>query len=174
VSDTEDAPRTLQTFDDEVKVNIHEGSLVRVLVVDDCVDSADSLAYLTGLWGHETEACYDGASALKTAGRFSPHVVFIDLGLPDMNGFEVAMRLRNQPGSRTAVLVAVSGWRGDHLEKRLQGAGFAHYFLKPADLDKLHDLLSCVALGPSQEKAGLPVAFHSLGKRLSRRFLFNA
>jgi CheY-like chemotaxis protein len=134
-------------------VNISKGSSVRVLVVDDCVDSADSLALLAGLWGHETEACYDGASALKAAGCFSPQVVFIDLGLPDMDGFEVAKRLRNQPGSRSAVLVAVSGWHGDLLEKRVQGAGFAHYFLKPADLDELHHLLSRVA---RQDTSAIP------------------
>jgi CheY-like chemotaxis protein len=126
-------------------VDIHDGSLVRVLVVDDCVDSADSLAYLAGLWGYEAEACYDGASALKTAERFAPQVVFIDLGLPDMDGFEIAKRLRNQPGSLSAMLVAVSGWYGDLLEKHVQGAGFAHYFLKPADLDELQELLSRAA-----------------------------
>jgi two-component system, OmpR family, response regulator len=126
-------------------VNIHEGNLVRVLVVDDYIDSADSLAYLGGLWGYETRACYDGASALKTAARFSPHVVFIDLGLPDMDGFEVASRLRMQPGSIPAVLVAVSGWQGDRLENRVQKAGFTHYFLKPANLDGLQDLLHRVA-----------------------------
>jgi two-component system, chemotaxis family, CheB/CheR fusion protein len=121
-------------------VDIHQGSPVRVLIVDNCVDSADSLAYLAGLWGYETEACYDGASALKTAARFSPHVVLMDLGLPDMDGFEVAKRLQNQPGSRSAVLVAVSGWPGDSLERRVQEAGFAH--------DDLQDLLNRVDSEP--------------------------
>jgi DNA-binding response OmpR family regulator len=123
-------------------VNIHAGSPVRVLVVDDCVDSADSLAFLVRVWGFEAEACYDGSSALKTAARFSPHVVFIDLGLPDMDGFEVATRI----GPLSAMLVAVSGWAGARLEKRVQEAGFAHYFLKPADVDDLGDLLRCVSL----------------------------
>jgi two-component system CheB/CheR fusion protein len=139
-------------------VHFPQGSPNRVLVVDDCRDSADSLALLTHLWGYETEACYNGAAALRIADRFSPQVVLLDLGLPGMDGFEVARRLQSMPGSQSALLVAISGWHGAHLRQCVREAGFAHYFLKPADPDELQELLSCVG---SPAKALVPTPFRS-------------
>jgi DNA-binding response OmpR family regulator len=122
-------------------VRIPEGPLRRVLIVDDCEDTANSLAFLVGLWGFEAEVCYDGAKAVETAATFLPQVVFLDLGLPGMDGFEVALRLRKMPGLRSVLLVAVTGWQSDVQQRLAWEAGFDHYVIKPADTDKLRALL---------------------------------
>jgi CheY-like chemotaxis protein len=134
-------------------VNTREGRQIRVLFVDDCADTADSLALIAGMWGYESKARYDGAAALKTAERFLPQVVFIDLSLPDMDGYEIARRLRNQLRSRSALLVAISGWDVDLVRHRVLAAGFAHYFVKGGDPEEFHDLLRRVA---SQDRSAAP------------------
>jgi DNA-binding response OmpR family regulator len=126
-------------------VNIREGSQIRVLFVDDCVDTADSQALIAGMWGYESRACYDGDAALKTGARFLPHVVFIDLSLPDMDGYEIARRLQSQHRSQSVLLVAIRGWDFDLVRQRVLEAGFAHYFVKGGDPDQLRDLLRRVA-----------------------------
>jgi CheY-like chemotaxis protein len=109
------------------------GRARRVLVVDDSTDAADSLAMLLELEGHDVATAYSAAAALETAERLQPDVAFIDIGLPQMSGYEVARRLRASDRCRAIRLVALTGYGqpGDRDEARR--AGFDHHLLKPAD-----------------------------------------
>lgn len=107
----------------------------RVLVVDDNKDSADSLVTLLEFHGYECAVAYDGGSALSLAQAFNPSIAVIDLDLPDMPGFDVAIALRKQPVSSFAVLVALSGYSGDDYRRSATRAGFDHYFAKPLLID---------------------------------------
>jgi signal transduction histidine kinase/integral membrane sensor domain MASE1/ActR/RegA family two-component response regulator len=109
----------------------------RVLVVDDNRDSAESLAELLRLAGHEVRTANDGAAALEAARAYRPEVILLDLGMPGMSGYEVARRLREQGASRDVVLVALTGW-GQAEDRRLtKEAGFDYHLTKPADLAAL-------------------------------------
>jgi PAS domain S-box-containing protein len=112
----------------------------RVLVVDDNADAADSAAILLGLWGLEVRTVYDGPAALEAARDFRPQVVLLDLGLPRMNGFEVARRLRQEMG-RAVLLVALSGYGQEADRSRSRQAGFDHHLVKPLEPDALQALL---------------------------------
>ncbi|HWN42876.1 MAG TPA: chemotaxis protein CheB [Thermoanaerobaculia bacterium] len=113
----------------------------RVLVVDDNVDSADSLALLLRLKGHEVEVAYDGHGALKTAGSFHPEVVMLDIGLPGLDGYQVASRLRRRRRTATALLLALTGYGREEDQVRSLEAGFDHHLTKPVDPQVLYDLL---------------------------------
>ena len=117
----------------------------RILVVDDNQDSADSLGLLLQTLGAETEAVYDGPSALKALQRQQPAVVFLDIGLPGMDGYEVAERMRRTPEGRNAKLIALSGWAQQDDLRRSQEAGFDRHLAKPVDLDTLTALLNAMA-----------------------------
>ncbi|MDB6071640.1 MAG: luxQ 1 [Verrucomicrobiales bacterium] len=109
----------------------------RILIVDDNTDSARSLAVLQKRRGHETRTAFTGPDAVAEAEVFKPEVVLLDIGLPGMNGFEVARRLRKMPGLQTTLLVAMSGYgREDDLHEARQ-AGFDQYLVKPVDLGLL-------------------------------------
>jgi DNA-binding response OmpR family regulator len=113
----------------------------RVLVVDDVADAADSLALLLNIWGYGAEACYDGMAALAIARSYRPQVVVLDIGIPRMDGFEVARRLRAQPGLEQSVFMAISGHGQQAYRTRARQMGFDHYLLKPADPEEVHELL---------------------------------
>ena len=112
----------------------------RVLIVDDNVDQADSLAALCRILRHDVQVAYDGESALQAARRTRPEVVFLDISLPGMDGYDVAARLRAELGARVQ-LVAVSGRGRDEDRERALGAGFDHFLLKPLDPAFLESLL---------------------------------
>ena len=115
---------------------------LRVLVVDDLRDGADSLALLLEIWGHRSAVAYTGESALEVAMTFRPDVVLLDIGLPGLDGFEVARRLRQLPGLARCRLMALTGNRQvDDLE-RSKEAGMDYHFLKPMDLTFLRGLLA--------------------------------
>ncbi len=114
----------------------------RVLVVDDNADAADSLALVLRLEGQEVCVAHDGTKALELAAAFRPEVVFLDLGMPGMDGYEVARRLRGQPGLEQVVLVALTGWGQDEDRRRTREARFDHHLTKPADPEALRRLLS--------------------------------
>ena len=114
---------------------------VRILIVDDNRDSADSLASLLQLDGHLTEVAYSGRTALERAPFFGPHVVLLDIGLPDMDGYEVAHRLRALRLLPQMRLVAVTGY-GEVEQSRAAAAGFAAHLVKPVDLASLARLLA--------------------------------
>jgi CheY-like chemotaxis protein len=114
----------------------------RVLVVDDNVDAADSLALLLKLTGQEVRVAHDGPTALLVAEAFRPQVVLLDIGMPGMDGYEVARRLRGQPEGRSALVVALTGWGQDHDRRRSAEAGFDHHLVKPVEPDALGKLLA--------------------------------
>lgn len=114
---------------------------LKVLVVDDNQDAANSLALLMTLEGHESQAVYDGGQALAMAPDFAPDVVFLDIGMPVKNGYEVAQSLRQMPGMQDVVLVALTGWGTADDRARSQAAGFHHHLTKPADLATIDALL---------------------------------
>jgi CheY-like chemotaxis protein len=118
------------------------GKPLRILVVDDNADAADSLALLLGLLGHAVRTAYDGPATLEVAQAFLPQVVLLDLGLPRMDGYEVARRLRHESGLGEVVLVATTGFGREADRHRCQQAGFDHFLLKPFDLDALVPLLA--------------------------------
>jgi signal transduction histidine kinase/ActR/RegA family two-component response regulator len=117
------------------------GRSLRVLVVDDCVDAAESLAVLLNLWGHEVHVAHDGTAALEVAAACRPEVVLLDLGLPGMDGYEVARRLRARPGP-CPLLVALTGYARAGDRRRTREAGFHEHLAKPVDLEALEVLLA--------------------------------
>jgi signal transduction histidine kinase len=114
----------------------------RILIVDDNRDSADSLAMLLKLTGHEVHSAFDGLEAVAAATTLRPDVILIDLGLPKLNGYEVARRIREQPGIHHAVLVALTGLGQEDDRRRSDEAGFDAHMVKPVDLAALAKLLA--------------------------------
>jgi two-component system CheB/CheR fusion protein len=121
-----------------------KGPQRRILVVDDNRDAAASLAMLLGLLGNETRLAHDGPGALEAAHLFKPEVVFLDIGLPGMDGYEVARRLRERPELAGTVLAALTGWGQEEDRRRAQEAGFDHHLTKPADPAALQQLLAAL------------------------------
>jgi len=113
----------------------------RILVVDDNVDAALTLAELLALEGHETHVAHDGPAAVDAARRLSPDVAILDIGLPGFDGFEVARRLRADPALREVLLVALSGWVQPDDRARSREAGFDHHLAKPIQLRSLESVL---------------------------------
>ncbi len=112
----------------------------RVLIVDDNHDSAQMMALLLGLWGHETRMAHDGLEAVAVAESFAPHLVLLDIGLPRLNGYEVAQRIRLQGGR--PVLVALTGWGEEEDRRRSAAAGFDQHLVKPIAHDALQKLVA--------------------------------
>ena len=120
----------------------------RILVVDDNVDSARSLArLLTRLYGQEVRVSHDGPEALEVAGGFLPEVVLLDIGLPGMDGNEVARRMRARPEFEGVLIVALTGWGQESDVERSKAAGFDHYLVKPASPGAILELLAAAGEG---------------------------
>src|SRR5262245_3607771 len=117
------------------------GDRLRVLVVEDEPDTAASLSHLLRLWGHEARAASDGVAAVNAFPRFRPDVVLLDLGLPGVDGYEVARRLRQRRGGDRALLVVISGYAQEACRRRAYDAGADLFLVKPADPQQLADLL---------------------------------
>jgi CheY-like chemotaxis protein len=115
---------------------------LRLLVVDDNQDAADSLAMLLRLQGHEVRVAYSGVAALEMTKTYRPDVVFLDIGMPGMDGYEVARRLRQQPGLEEVVLAALTGWGQQEDRRRTAEAGFNHHLVKPPEPQTLEGLLA--------------------------------
>ena len=113
----------------------------RILVVDDNRDSANSLAMLLRLTGNETETAYDGLEALEAAERFRPDVVLLDIGLPKLNGYDVARRMRQESWGHGMTLVALTGWGQAEDRRQSADAGFDYHIVKPVDFNALKKLL---------------------------------
>lgn len=118
----------------------------RILIVEDHVESAESLAELLELWGHETHVAYDGPTGIARARVIRPTVALVDLGLPHMDGCAVARTLRAD-GFADVLLVALTGRDGPDDRARVADAGFDHHVVKPVDLSKLEQLLASSAGG---------------------------
>ncbi|MEJ0034744.1 MAG: ATP-binding protein [Gammaproteobacteria bacterium] len=114
----------------------------RVLIVDDNEDSADSMMMLALEWGHEVAVANDGPGALKVALTFQPDVALIDIGLPGMNGYEVARRMREDSAGRNLRLMALTGYGRDEDIRLARAAGFDDHLIKPADIDEVRRLLA--------------------------------
>lgn len=113
---------------------------LRVLVVDDNVDAAESMCTLLTMLGHETAVAYDGPSGLAVAEQFRPRVAILDLGLPHLNGYDLARQLR--AGTHAPrLIVAVSGYGQPDDRRKSQEAGFDHHFTKPVELAALQAVL---------------------------------
>jgi DNA-binding response OmpR family regulator len=110
--------------------------------VDDHRDASETLAILLRAAGHEVVVASDGMSALNHAPTFDPDVIFLDIGLPGISGFEVARRLRETQQHSGTVVVAISGYGTDLDRRRATEAGIQHYFTKPVGLDTLRDFLA--------------------------------
>ena len=113
-----------------------------MLVVDDLVASAETLMALLEMEGYEVQLAHEGLKALEIAETFKPDVVLLDIGLPGMNGFEVAIRMRKLPGSRDALLIALTGYGEAESRLRSEHAGFDFHMVKPADLNLLLTMLA--------------------------------
>jgi len=114
----------------------------RILVVDDNRDATESLTTLLQLTGHETRSAFDGRLALEVAEGFRPEVILLDLGLPELNGYEVARRIRAQPWGSDAVLVALTGWGQEDDRRKSTEAGFDAHLVKPVNHGQLMGMLA--------------------------------
>ena len=117
---------------------------LRMLIVDDNRDAADSLAMLLRTAGNDIRTAYDGLEALQVATEFRPEVVLLDIGLPKLDGHEVAQRLRHEAWGRRLCLIAVTGWSDEADRARSRAAGFDHHLVKPLDTAHLAQLLGSV------------------------------
>ena len=114
----------------------------RMLVVDDLKDSADSLAMLLRMLGHEVQTAYDGEEAISAAERFRPDVVLLDIGMPRLNGLDACRHIRERPWGQTVFMVALTGWGQEEDRRRTAQAGFDVHLVKPADPETLLKLLA--------------------------------
>jgi PAS domain S-box-containing protein len=114
----------------------------RILVVEDSRDVAESLSALLEDDGHQVRVAWTGAEALEVASAFQPEVMLVDIGLPDMSGHELALKLRDLPAVRDAVLVAVTGYGQEGERQRSRAAGFDHHWIKPLTFENLSELLT--------------------------------
>ena len=112
----------------------------RVLVVDDSVDSAETLGELLRIWGHDVRLAHDGPAAVEAARDYRPDVILLDIGLPGMDGFAVARQLKSE-GLQARLLVALTGYGEQTDKQRSQEAGFHHHMVKPVDPDALQKLI---------------------------------
>ena len=121
------------------------GRSLRVLVVEDNVDAADSLSMLLRLYGHDVQVARTGPTALEMASASRPDVVLLDIGLPGMDGYQVAKQLRERPDFKDVMLCALTGYTPSEADRlRHQESGFDHYFVKPVSLEKLTELFEKV------------------------------
>ena len=125
---------------------------LRVLVVDDDRDIATGTEMILRAMGHDVRVAHDGAEALEIAAAFHPEAALVDLGMPNMNGYLLARKLREWRWTRDAVLIAVTGWGGERERARAKDAGFDHHLLKPAAPERIAELLA--AIGPATSTAG--------------------
>src|SRR3569833_3054218 len=114
----------------------------RLLVVDDNIDAANTVADILRLLGNEVQVVHDGLTAVEAAMAMKPDIVLLDIGLPGLNGYEVARKLRSQESMRSVILVAVTGWGQDNDKRMAYQAGFDHHWVKPVGLEQLKKIIS--------------------------------
>jgi signal transduction histidine kinase/ActR/RegA family two-component response regulator len=139
---------------DAVSVPVPARGRNRVLVADDNYDSATSLSILLNDAGYDVRTAGDGAQALETAAQFRPDILLLDIGMPKLNGYEVARHVRRQPWGRNMLLIALTGWGGaDHRQQTAQ-SGFDHHLTKPVDPAALTRLLASLTSGSGDPLTG--------------------
>jgi CheY-like chemotaxis protein len=114
----------------------------RILIVDDLKDSADSLAMLLRMSGHEVQTAYDGEEAVIAAEKFRPEVVLLDIGMPRLNGYDACRRIREKPWGKSIILIAVTGWGQEDDRRRTEEAGFNGHMVKPVNSRDLMKVLA--------------------------------
>jgi CheY-like chemotaxis protein len=145
-----DVPESVPAVPPQVNVRT-EKQASRILVVDDNTDSARAFARLLKLLGHDAQTAHDGPEAIEVARAYRPDVVLLDIGLPGMDGYEVARRLREDEQSKGLVIIAVSGYGQEDDRRRAREAGFDHHLVKPVDHEAL---LSVLTLGAFKDHPG--------------------
>jgi CheY-like chemotaxis protein len=129
----------------------------RALVVDDNRDSADSLAMLLRLMGGEVRVMYGGHDALEGLASYAPVVMFVDIGMPEVDGYAVARRVRRHPTCNGILLIALTGWGQETDRRRSEAAGFDYHIVKPASMDAIeHVLRTALSGSPSRSAQSLP------------------
>jgi PAS domain S-box-containing protein len=123
------------------------GARRRVMVVDDNRDAADTLAFSLEMLGHEIKVVYEAEQVVDASQDFQPEIVFMDVGMPKLNGFEVARRIRAQDWGSDIVLVALTGWGQEEDRRRSREAGFDHHLVKPAEIDEIERLCETALRG---------------------------
>jgi PAS domain S-box-containing protein len=136
-----EVPRPEEKPDGDLRID-HKVKARRILVVDDNIDSAESLGLLLRTMGHEVQTAHDGPRALEAAKRFRPEVILMDIGLPGMSGHEVGRQLRSMDETKHSLLIAQTGWGQDEDRRRSTEAGFDFHFVKPVDPQALQELLA--------------------------------
>jgi CheY-like chemotaxis protein len=121
---------------------VRKSAAQRVLIVDDSADAADSLALMLRLRGHQVQVTRDALSALEQAANDCPDVALLDLGMPQMDGYELARRFRADASLRDVLLVAVTGWGQDEDRRRTKEAGFDYHLVKPVELEALEKVFA--------------------------------
>src|SRR5690606_37043073 len=116
----------------------------RALVVDDNRAAADTLAMMLDLLGHETQRLYDPPAVPDAVEAFRPDVVFLDVGMPGLSGYDLARLLRSRPDGNDRLLVAVTGWGQPEDRRRTRDAGFDHHLVKPPELAVVRDICASV------------------------------
>jgi len=113
----------------------------RILVADDNIDAASSLGMLLEMMGHEVCIVHDGVEAVEKATTFGPDIILLDLGMPQLNGYEACARIREQPSNKRTLIVALTGWTQEDKKQRSQRAGVDLHLIKPVELPALEQLL---------------------------------
>jgi len=119
----------------------------RVLLVDDSVDAAEAMSMLLETLGHEVRVMHDGPSALAMVDGFAPDVVILDIGLPGMDGFEVARELRTRAVTKSALLIALTGYGADSDKQKARDAGFDHHLVKPVSFTAIETVIAASFAG---------------------------
>ena len=133
-----------QTIPIPIEMAAPTGPTLRVLVVDDNVDAAESFAMLLQGFGHHIRMAHTGPTAVEAALAYNPHVILLDIGLPGFDGFQVAERIRQQPEHKNTVLIAMTGYGQETDRQRSKEAGFDHHLVKPAEFSKVQEILASV------------------------------
>jgi CheY-like chemotaxis protein len=113
----------------------------RVLVIDDNADAADTLVAILSLLGHDAVAAHNGAEGLRAAEKQHPDVIFLDIGMPGMNGFEVAVAMRKISGLESVRIVALTAWRDEETRARAKAAGFDLHLTKPTSIEVIEEII---------------------------------
>jgi CheY-like chemotaxis protein len=121
---------------------IGAGKALRILIVDDNADSAAALAMCLQSQGFDLQVSYNGEEGIAAAKKFLPHAILLDIGLPDIDGYEVTRCLRQDNGLHAVLIIAMTGYSGEADKTRAESVGFNHYLVKPINFTKLQDLLS--------------------------------
>ncbi len=156
---------------DDVTPDITDTPVLRVLVVDDNRDAADSLCTLLKIWGFDNRVAYDGIEGLEVARNYRPDCLLLDISMPRMDGYNLARLIRQEPGLENVKLIAVTAYSDEKRIRRIQEAGFDYHLVKPADPSALERILMMLnevvkLAGKTQELARLNVELASETREL--------